>query len=183
MDLSVLQNNNHPDKFLRLDVKTLLTDSAAFHARKWHNKVYLPQKDATKVKEPSQSSNMDSPVILDKRLVDHFSQEILNSTIKSNPLYMDIVKEEKIETKKKQPSWTIQDYDSQLPNPKFSLYLKENPNDLRFWLEDIYTPGYDSLLKKKEKEKKNSKYCKLFAFVAVTVCILIAIVTVCILFT
>ncbi|XP_069601492.1 major intrinsically disordered NOTCH2-binding receptor 1-like [Ranitomeya imitator] len=182
MDLSVLPNNNHPDKFLRLDVNNLLTNSAALHARQWHNRVYL-QKDTANVKEPQQPSTQDSSTVLDKTLVDHFTPEILKSAIKSNPLYKDVPKGHKVETKKKQPSWTVQDYDSQLPNPKLSLYMKENPHDLHYWLEDIYTPGYDSLLKKKEKEQKNSKYCKLFAFLALLVCILIAIVTVTVLFT
>ncbi|KAG9487854.1 major intrinsically disordered NOTCH2-binding receptor 1-like [Eleutherodactylus coqui] len=182
MDLSVLPNNNHPDKFLRLDVNSLLTNAAALHARQWRNKVYL-QRDTSNVKKPAQSSKTVSPAILDKTLVDHFTPEILKSTIKSNPLYMNLAKEEKIETKKKQPAWTVQDYDSQSPNPRLSIYLKENPNDLHYWLEDIYTPGYDSLLKKKEKEEKNSKYCKLFAFLVLIVCILIAIVMVLVLFT
>ncbi|XP_071976627.1 major intrinsically disordered NOTCH2-binding receptor 1-like [Engystomops pustulosus] len=181
MDLSVLPNNNHPDKFLRLDVNNLLTNSAALHARQWHNKVYLQRE--TNAKEPPPSSTMDSPAVLDKTLVDHFTPEILKSTIKTNPLYKDKTKEVKIEPRKKQPSWTIQDYDSHSPNPKLSIYMKENPNDLHYWLEDIYTPGYDSLLKKKEKEQKNSRYCKLFAFSALLVCILIAIVTVTVLFT
>ncbi|XP_075128638.1 major intrinsically disordered NOTCH2-binding receptor 1-like [Leptodactylus fuscus] len=181
MDLSALPNNNHPDKFLRLDVNNLFTNYA-LHATRWHNKVYL-QRDKAKVKEPPQLSQMERPAIIDKTLTEHFTPEVLKSTIKSNPLYMDIAKEEKTDTKKKQPSWTIQDYDSQSPNPKFSLYLKENPHDLHYWLEDIYTPGYDSLLKKKEKEQKNSRNCKLFAFLALIVCILIAIVTVTVLFT
>ncbi|CAJ0929828.1 unnamed protein product, partial [Ranitomeya imitator] len=140
-------------------------------------------KDTANVKEPQQPSTQDSSTVLDKTLVDHFTPEILKSAIKSNPLYKDVPKGHKVETKKKQPSWTVQDYDSQLPNPKLSLYMKENPHDLHYWLEDIYTPGYDSLLKKKEKEQKNSKYCKLFAFLALLVCILIAIVTVTVLFT
>ncbi|XP_075710907.1 major intrinsically disordered NOTCH2-binding receptor 1-like [Rhinoderma darwinii] len=182
MDLSVLPNNNHPDKFLRLDVNSLFTNSAALHARQWHNKVYL-QRDSTNVKEPPKSTKMGSPTVLDKTLVEHFTPEILKCTIKSNPLYMDLAKEERIETKKKQPSWTIQDYDRQSPNPRISIYMKENPNDIHYWLEDIYTPGYDSLLKKKEKEQKYSKYCKLFTFLALIVCILIAIVTVTVLFT
>ncbi|XP_069816787.1 major intrinsically disordered NOTCH2-binding receptor 1-like [Dendropsophus ebraccatus] len=181
MDFSVLKNNNHPDKFLRLDVNTLLADSAALHARQWHNKVYL-QRETTNVKESPESSEMESPAVYDEALTNHFTPEILKSAVKSNPLYMDLATAEKPERKKQQPSWTIQDYDSQTPNPKLSLYLKENPNDLHYWLEEIYTPGYDSLLRKKEKEQKNSRYCRLFAFVALLVCVLVAIVTVCILF-
>ncbi|XP_075068105.1 major intrinsically disordered NOTCH2-binding receptor 1-like [Mixophyes fleayi] len=219
MDLSVLPNNNHPDKFLCLDVKSLLVSSAALQARQWRNKVYLQRKncllvstsarckphaqkaqkhrvtrqslqmhrhtkrDRNNVIDDPKSSKLDSQVVVDKILSEHITPEILKSTIKTNPLYMDIAREEKTITNKKQPSWTIQDYDKQSPSPKMSLYMKENPNDLQYWLEDIYTPGYDSLLKKKEKEQKNTKFCKLFTFVALIVCIIIAIVTVTVLYS
>ncbi|XP_018424119.1 PREDICTED: UPF0258 protein KIAA1024-like homolog [Nanorana parkeri] len=175
MDLSVLPNNNHPDKFLRLDVKTLLANSAVLHSQQWHNKLYMRNENSN---EARQSSKVQSHTVVDKTLCEHFTPEILKSTIKTNPLYMDIANQETIITTKKKPSWTIQDYDQQSPNPKISLYLKENPNELKYWLEDIYTPGYDSLLKKMEKEKKKSKLCKRLAFLALALCILIAIVTV-----
>ncbi|XP_072270049.1 major intrinsically disordered NOTCH2-binding receptor 1-like [Pyxicephalus adspersus] len=182
MDLSVLPNNNHPDKFLRLDVKTLLANTAALRSQKWHNKLYL-KDDNSNVNEAKQSLKVESHTVVDKTLFEHFTPEILKSTIKSNPLYMDVAKQEKIFTVEKKPSWTVQDYDQRSLNPKLSLYMKENPNELKYWLEDIYTPGYDSLLKKKENEQKKSKLCKLLAFLALFVCILIAIVTVSVLFT
>ncbi|XP_073469169.1 major intrinsically disordered NOTCH2-binding receptor 1-like [Aquarana catesbeiana] len=182
MDLSVLPNNNHPDKFLRLDVKTLLANSAALYAQQWHNKLYLPN-DNSNVNEAKQSSKLESHVVIDKTLSEHFTPEFMKSKIKSNPLYMDAANQEKITTTKKKPSWTIQDYDQQSPNPKLSPHLKENPYELKYWLEDIYTPGFDSLLKKMEKEQKKSKLCKLLSFLALAVCILIAIVTVTVLFT
>lgn len=53
MDLSVLPNNNHPDKFLQLDVKSLMRNSALLQAslvrfpggnypaaQQWQNLVY-----------------------------------------------------------------------------------------------------------------------------------------------
>ncbi|XP_053555716.1 major intrinsically disordered NOTCH2-binding receptor 1-like [Bombina bombina] len=181
MDLSVLPNNNHPDKFLRLDVKNLIANSAVLQGRQWHNKVYLQKHKS--INEPFYSSNEELPGFIDKELIGHITPEILTSTIKSNPLYLDAGKEDRKEENKKQPSWTIQDYDRHSQNPKFSLYLKENPNDLQYWLEDIYTPGYDSLLKKKEKEKKHLKYCKIVMFCALICSIFIAIVTVICLFT
>jgi len=54
MDLSILPNNNHPDKFLQLEGKSLLKSSAFLQAslakfpeaalpgvQRWHNRVYL----------------------------------------------------------------------------------------------------------------------------------------------
>lgn len=54
MDLSALPNNNHPDKFLQLEVKSLVKNSTLLQARlaklpeaalpgvqQWHNRIYL----------------------------------------------------------------------------------------------------------------------------------------------
>lgn len=54
MDFSVLPNNNHPDKFLQLEVKSLVKNSALLQAslakfpaaalpgvQRWHNRVYF----------------------------------------------------------------------------------------------------------------------------------------------
>ncbi|KFP11154.1 UPF0258 protein KIAA1024-like, partial [Egretta garzetta] len=106
----------------------------------------------------------------------------LKSTIKSNPLYSDIQVGDDWE-KKKTPSWTVQDYDRQSLCSNLASHIKENPNDLQFWMGDIYTPGYDTLLKKKEREKKHSKCCRIILLMVLAVCILITIVTLSILLT
>lgn len=54
MDFSVLPNNNHPDKFLQLEVKSLVKNSTFLQTslakfpeaalpgvQRWHNRVYL----------------------------------------------------------------------------------------------------------------------------------------------
>lgn len=49
--------------------------------------------------------------------------------------------------------------------------LQENtPKDLDFWLEDLYTPGFDSLLKRKEAEERKKKLCKILSLVFLFVC-------------
>ncbi|NXV70616.1 MNARL protein, partial [Atlantisia rogersi] len=107
----------------------------------------------------------------------------LKCTIKSNPLYSDIQVDDYREEKKKTPSWTVQDYDRYSLHSNLASNIKENPNDLQFWMGDIYTPGYDTLLKKKEREKKHSKCCRIILLMVLAVCILIAIVTLSILLT
>ncbi|MBN3284798.1 MNAR1 protein, partial [Polyodon spathula] len=59
----------------------------------------------------------------------------------------------------------------------------EDPNELGFWMEDLYTPGYDTLLKNKETEKKRTKICKIIALVSVLSCALIVIITVSVVIT
>lgn len=56
-----------------------------------------------------------------------------------------------------------------------------NPNNLEYWMEDIYTPGYDSLLKRKEAEFRRAKVCKIGALIAAATCtvILVIIVPIC----
>lgn len=56
-----------------------------------------------------------------------------------------------------------------------------NPNNLEYWMEDIYTPGYDSLLKRKEAEFRRAKACKIGALIAAATCtvILVIVVPIC----
>ncbi|NWT48564.1 MNARL protein, partial [Chroicocephalus maculipennis] len=115
----------------------------------------------------------------------------LKSTIKSNPLCSDMQVDDDWQEKKKTPTWTMQDYDRHLLRSNLASHITithhctafENPNDLRFWMGDIYTPGYDTLLKKKEREKKHSKCCRITLLMVLAVCILITIVTLSILLT
>lgn len=47
-------------------------------------------------------------------------------------------------------------------------------------MEDIYTPGYDALLRRKEATLRRVRVCKLFALVGTAVAvILIAVVLIC----
>uniref|UniRef100_A0A8C9NIN9 Membrane integral NOTCH2 associated receptor 2 n=1 Tax=Serinus canaria TaxID=9135 RepID=A0A8C9NIN9_SERCA len=181
MDLSVLPNNNHPDKFLQLEVKSLVKNSAFLPAnwakfpeaalpgvQRWHNRIYL---------------QISTRLIENKSLGKHITPITLKSTIKSNPLYSDIHVDDDWEEKKKNPSWTVQDYDRQSLHSNLASHIKENPNDLQFWMGDIYTPGYDTLLKKKEREKKHSKYCRIILLTVLAICILITVITLSILLT
>ncbi|XP_010190609.1 PREDICTED: UPF0258 protein KIAA1024-like homolog, partial [Mesitornis unicolor] len=132
---------------------------------------------------PGLDSNRVSQEIIDKALGKHITPVTLKSTIKRNPLYSDIQVDDNWEKKKKTPSWTIQDYDQQSLQSNLASHMKENPNDLRYWMRDIYTPGYDTLLKKKEREKKHSKCCRIILLVVLAVCILITIVMLSVLLT
>uniref|UniRef100_A0A8C6V7Y3 Membrane integral NOTCH2 associated receptor 2 n=1 Tax=Naja naja TaxID=35670 RepID=A0A8C6V7Y3_NAJNA len=173
MDFSALPNNNNPDKFLQLEVKSLAKTSAFLQTwlanfpeepfpeeQKWHNRVY-------------------SQVMLFKTIyTQHVTPVTLKSTIKSNPLYDGVLADDCSEKRKHNPSWTIQDYDRH-SNSSLPYYLKENPNDLQYWMEDIYTPGYDTLLKKKEREGKRSRHC-LILFLVLLAGIVMAAVAACI---
>ncbi|XP_005423660.3 major intrinsically disordered NOTCH2-binding receptor 1-like [Geospiza fortis] len=196
MDLSVLPNNNHPDKFLQLEVKSLVKNSAFLPAnwvkfpeaalpgvQRWHNRIYLQREKTTVTELPGLDLNRVSQEIIDKSLGKHITPITLKSTIKSNPLYSDIHVDDDWEEKKKTPSWTVQDYDRQSLHSNLASHIKENPNDLQFWMGDIYTPGYDTLLKKKEQERKHSKYCRIVLLMILAICILITVITLSILLT
>nr|XP_006131961.1 UPF0258 protein KIAA1024-like homolog [Pelodiscus sinensis] len=196
MDFSVLPNNNHPDKFLQLEVKSLMKNSAFLQAslakfpeaafpgaQQWHNKVYLQSEKRNVFEHPGLEESGVTPAMIDKALGKHITTVTLKSTIKRNPLFTDTLTDDEREKRKKIPSWTVQDYDKHSLHSNLANYLKENPNDLQFWMGDIYTPGYDTLLKKKEREKKHSKCCLIILLVVFTVCVLISIVTISILFT
>ncbi|XP_051019511.1 major intrinsically disordered NOTCH2-binding receptor 1-like isoform X2 [Acomys russatus] len=206
MDLSVLPNNNHPDKFLQLDVKSLMRSSTLLPAslarfpggnypatQHWQNLVYsqnpgAPQRKSVSCREkPVRENNVatqrtkgfvgEIPVLPDN------PPPSMSSVMKNNPLYGDISLEEAMEERKKNPSWTIEDYDKHSVHTNLSGHLKENPNDLRFWLGDIYTPGFDTLLKKKKKRNKRSKLCHMGLILLLVSSILVTIVTLSTLFT
>ncbi|XP_053160046.1 major intrinsically disordered NOTCH2-binding receptor 1-like [Hemicordylus capensis] len=195
MDLSALPNNNHPDKFLQLDVKSLAKTSAFLQTwlanfpeayfpgeQQWHNRVYSQREKKNVSVQPVLQLDDSHPAVIDKALGKHITPVTLKTTIKSNPLYTDVFAEDGWEEMRKFPSWTVQEYDRHSLNSGLARYLKENPNDLQYWMEDLYTPGYDTLLKKKERERKRSQ-CRLVLLLILLACILIATVTVCVLFT
>ncbi|XP_066557610.1 major intrinsically disordered Notch2-binding receptor 1 [Amia ocellicauda] len=109
------------------------------------------------------------------------------SHMKSNPLYTDMRLTEMSEAKRPQPSWTIEEYKRNSGEKgkltALDLQTQEslNPNNLEYWMEDIYTPGYDSLLKRKEAEFRRAKVCKIGALIAAAACtvILVIVVPIC----
>ncbi|XP_036137512.1 major intrinsically disordered NOTCH2-binding receptor 1-like [Molossus molossus] len=190
MDLSALPNNNHPDKFLQLDVKLLMRNSALLQAslarfpggsypaaQHWQNLVYSQKQKKNLTAQHMRGFSMTGAISAER------PPPSLSSVLKNNPLYGDISLEEAMEERKKNPSWTIEEYDKRSQHTNLSGHLKENPNDLRFWLGDMYTPGFDTLLKKEEEQEKHSKYCRIGLILLLVACILVSIVTVSTFFT
>uniref|UniRef100_A0A2K6FET1 Membrane integral NOTCH2 associated receptor 1 n=1 Tax=Propithecus coquereli TaxID=379532 RepID=A0A2K6FET1_PROCO len=111
----------------------------------------------------------------------------LKAHAKSNPLYTDMRLTERAEVKRGQPSWTIEEYTRNTGDKgklaALDLQTQEslNPNNLEYWMEDIYTPGYDSLLKRKEAEFRRAKVCKMAALIAAAACtvVLVIVVPIC----
>ncbi|KAM5206543.1 major intrinsically disordered Notch2-binding receptor 1 isoform 3-T5 [Hipposideros larvatus] len=111
----------------------------------------------------------------------------LKAHLKNNPLYTDMRLTELAEVKRGQPSWTIEEYARNAGDKgkltALDLQTQEslNPNNLEYWMEDIYTPGYDSLLKRKEAEFRRAKVCKIAALIAAAACtvILVIVVPIC----
>ncbi|KAJ8007430.1 hypothetical protein DPEC_G00117410 [Dallia pectoralis] len=184
MDISVLPNNNHPEKFLQLDVGRLPASHGMFQVgaalsgqRQWSNQVYQQRERGTMRGHRLAPSPEGSPVLfVDRYLENHITPHTLKSKIKRNPLYTDIRTIDMEPNQKSKPSWTIQEFDRHSTHSNLAGHLKEeekDPQDLDFWLEDLYTPGYDSLLKKKEAEIRRNRLCKILTCVFVSVCIII----------
>ncbi|XP_074546433.1 major intrinsically disordered NOTCH2-binding receptor 1-like [Halichoeres trimaculatus] len=185
VDVSVLPNNNHPEKFLQLDVRTLpgmfQVGALVSSQRHWQNRVYS-QRELSRARTDSRSP--PSPentqvVFVDRYLEKHITPVTLKSNIKKNPLYMDIQVTDTEDNKKTKPSWTVREFDTQTVNRNLGDYLKEEEKtarDLDFWLEDLYTPGFDSLLKKTEAEHKRKKICKILSAVSLSVCLILVVI-------
>ncbi|KAL7866823.1 hypothetical protein AOLI_G00146370 [Acnodon oligacanthus] len=116
----------------------------------------------------------------------HFNPSV-KSHVKGSPLYTDLRLTSVADGKRPQPSWTIEEFKrnsgdkSKLSALDLQTQESLNPNNLEYWMEDIYTPGYDSLLKRKEAEFRRAKVCKIGALIAAAACtvILVIVVPIC----
>ncbi|XP_049589933.1 major intrinsically disordered Notch2-binding receptor 1 [Syngnathus scovelli] len=70
--------------------------------------------------------------------------------------------------------WTVDERESRVSPLQGRDSL--NPNNMEFWMDDIYTPGYDALLRRKEAGQRRAKVCKLLALIAVVLGIILIIV-------
>ncbi|KAL6064836.1 hypothetical protein STEG23_009019 [Scotinomys teguina] len=163
-----------PDKSVISHPAAILQGMQAF--------VFLPsvrqnqQREKSIISQRAKGLGGENPILPDS------PPPSMSSVMKNNPLYGDVSLEEAMEERKKNPSWTIEEYDKHSVHTNLSGHLKENPNDLRFWLGDMYTPGFDTLLKKKKKRNKRSKMCHMGLILLIVSSILVTIVTLCALF-
>ncbi|XP_041639464.1 major intrinsically disordered Notch2-binding receptor 1 [Cheilinus undulatus] len=74
------------------------------------------------------------------------------------------------------PIWTVDDREARISPLDLQGQESLNPNNMEFWMDDIYTPGYDGLLRRKEADLRRAKYCKLIALVAIIVVVIVIIV-------
>ncbi|KFV05071.1 UPF0258 protein KIAA1024 [Tauraco erythrolophus] len=153
----------------------------------WHRK----SKEADRqyeIPQPHRLSKQPKDAFLIEQVFSpHPYPASLKSHMKSNPLYTDMRLTDLAEVKRAQPSWTIEEYTRNSGDKgkiaALDLQTQEslNPNNLEYWMEDIYTPGYDSLLKRKEAEFRRAKVCKIAALIAAAACtvILVIVVPIC----
>ncbi|XP_074522568.1 major intrinsically disordered Notch2-binding receptor 1 [Halichoeres trimaculatus] len=108
--------------------------------------------------------------------------------VKGSPLYTDLRLSGVMDGKRGQPSWTIEEYKCSSGDKGKQLMALDlqaqdslNPNDLEYWMEDVYTPGFDSLLRRKEAEFRRAKACKIGALIAAATCtvVLVIVVPIC----
>ncbi|XP_034403197.1 major intrinsically disordered NOTCH2-binding receptor 1-like [Cyclopterus lumpus] len=186
MDISVLPNNNHPEKFLQLDVGMLPATHGMFQVgavmssqKHWQNRVYSQRGQRVKTESWPPPSPEATPVAFEDRYLEkHITPVTLKSNIKRNPLFIDMRAMEAVDNKKSKPSWTVREYDTQTIHGNLDDYLKKTPRDLDFWLEDLYTPGFDSLLKKKEAEHMRKRLCKIMSVIVLAVCAALIVIIV-----
>ncbi|OCT86707.1 major intrinsically disordered Notch2-binding receptor 1 [Xenopus laevis] len=162
-------------------------DKGAQNSRDWHRK----SKEVDRQHEIPHLHRMPKShkesFMVEQVFSPHPYPASLKSHMKSNPIYTDMRLTEMTEVKRTQPSWTIEEYahNSGEKGRLTALDLQGqeslNPNNLEFWMEDIYTPGYDSLIKRKEAEFRRAKVCKMAALITAAACtvILVIVVPIC----
>nr|XP_057907982.1 major intrinsically disordered NOTCH2-binding receptor 1-like [Doryrhamphus excisus] len=169
MDVPVLPNNNHPQKFLHLDVRMLPVTHKMFQG-------VLEQR--TEIKSRWSSSQEDSVVFVQRYLEKHTTPGSQQSHVKTNPLYSTT---DAVDMKKCKPSWTIKEYTTQTGHGGFTDSLQDEEKtakDLDFWLEDLYTPGFDVLLKKKQAEERRKRLHKIMCVIGLSVSVILVVIIV-----
>uniref|UniRef100_A0A3Q2CDL0 Membrane integral NOTCH2 associated receptor 2 n=1 Tax=Cyprinodon variegatus TaxID=28743 RepID=A0A3Q2CDL0_CYPVA len=186
MDISVLPNSNHPERLLQLDVGMLdarrgLSQVGAIVSsqRRWQNRVYW-QREQTAQPGSQRFTEGRSVAFVDRYLEKHITPVTLKSNIKTNPLYLEMKDRDMVDSEEFRPSWTIQEYDSQTIHGNLADYSKDEKSakDLDFWLEDLYTPGFDSLLKRKEAEQRRKRLSRILPLVVVLLCVCLTVIIV-----
>ncbi|KAL6111752.1 minar1 [Pungitius sinensis] len=76
------------------------------------------------------------------------------------------------------PIWTVDEREARISPLDLQNQESLNPNNMEFWMDDIYTPGYDTLLRRKEADLRRAKVCKLLAVIATALVIIVIIVIV-----
>uniref|UniRef100_A0A674DYL7 Major intrinsically disordered Notch2-binding receptor 1-like n=1 Tax=Salmo trutta TaxID=8032 RepID=A0A674DYL7_SALTR len=74
------------------------------------------------------------------------------------------------------PVWTVEEREARISPLDLQAQESLNPNNLEFWMEDIYTPGYSTLLRRKEANQRRAKACKLGALIFTSITIILVIV-------
>ncbi|CDQ61987.1 unnamed protein product [Oncorhynchus mykiss] len=74
------------------------------------------------------------------------------------------------------PVWTVEEREARMSPLDLQAQESLNPNNLEFWMEDIYTPGYSTLLRRKEANQRRAKACKLGALIFTSITIILVIV-------
>ncbi|XP_007905478.2 major intrinsically disordered Notch2-binding receptor 1 [Callorhinchus milii] len=153
----------------------------------WHRKSRETDRRYVISQSHKPSKPAKDSLLIEQVFSPHVYPNSMKSHMKSNPLYTDLRLTELVEQKRPHPSWTIEEYNRHASD-KAKLAALEiqnqeslNPNNLEYWMEDIYTPGYDSLLKRKEAEFRRAKICKMAALIVAAVCtvILVIVVPIC----
>uniref|UniRef100_A0A665T759 Membrane integral NOTCH2 associated receptor 1 n=1 Tax=Echeneis naucrates TaxID=173247 RepID=A0A665T759_ECHNA len=128
------------------------------------------------------------PPLIEQVFSPHPFTPSIKAHVKGSHLYTDLRLTSLPDAKRGQPSWTIEEYKrnsgekgKQLTALDLQTQESLNPNNLEYWMEDIYTPGYNSLLKRKEAEFRRAKACKIGALIAAATCtvILVIVVPIC----
>uniref|UniRef100_A0A3Q0T454 Membrane integral NOTCH2 associated receptor 1 n=1 Tax=Amphilophus citrinellus TaxID=61819 RepID=A0A3Q0T454_AMPCI len=153
-------------------------DSKDRHRKAKERQYELPQ--AQRPPKPTKES-----YLIEQVFSPHPFTPSIKAHVKGSPLYTDLRLTSLSDGKHGQPSWTIEECKRnsgekgrQLTALDLQTQESLNPNNLEYWMEDIYTPGYDSLLKRKEAEFRRAKVCKIGALIAAATCTMILVIVV-----
>ncbi|XP_013865108.1 UPF0258 protein KIAA1024 isoform X4 [Austrofundulus limnaeus] len=145
---------------------------------------FSKSKDGTEPQRKiGQANQSDSTTNLISQKPTSMMEQVLNSSLfrhKDSSLTGGLgsgkVLDPRLAERRGRPIWTVDDREARISPLDLQGQESLNPNNTEFWMDDIYTPGYDALLRRKEANRRRLKICKLLALVAVVVTIILIIV-------
>lgn len=106
----------------------------------------------------------------------------LDPPVKSSPVYSEL----RLDSTRLHSSWSAAEGYARHPEQRNKQHKSLDvqgasaldPAHLEYWLEDVYTPGFDSLLRRKQADLRRARACKLAALVAAATCTLLLVIVV-----
>ncbi|KAM6980674.1 major intrinsically disordered Notch2-binding receptor 1-like [Aplochiton taeniatus] len=157
--------------------------SVSTSARDWAVSFSKSKDDKGPLGKIGEMDQSNSTANLLPRKHSHLVEQVFNSSLfrqkgssLTGGMTSGIISDPRLAEARGRPVWTVEERESRITPLNLQAQDSMNANNMEFWMEDIYTPGYDALLRQKEADLRRAKFCKLGALAATIITIILVVV-------